>query len=131
MKEMHLPLHVPSRSNLVLGLKIATIVAATLTIFYQDLAIIANDALQSEFMSHILAIPFLFSYIIYRKRKIIRASISFESLQSHRNNHSRSHLHTFALHIKALKTQDFELLRQALPKTLTKYINLIEKIMIR
>lgn len=41
---------------------------------------------------------------------------------------------TYALSLyilKALKTQDFELLRQALPKTLTKYINLIQKIMIR
>ncbi|MDH5266429.1 MAG: oligosaccharide flippase family protein [Candidatus Bathyarchaeota archaeon] len=33
--------------------------------------------------------------------------------------------------LKALKTQDFELLRQALPKTLTKYINFIEKIITR
>ena len=58
--------------NLVLGLKIAVLVAATLAIFYQDLTVIANDALQSEFMSHILAIPFLFSYLIYRKRKMLR-----------------------------------------------------------
>jgi len=33
--------------------------------------------------------------------------------------------------LKALKSQDFELLRQALPKALTKYINLIEKITTR
>jgi len=44
-------------------LKITTIVAAALAVFYQDLAIIANDALQTEFMSHILAIPFLFAYL--------------------------------------------------------------------
>jgi O-antigen/teichoic acid export membrane protein len=38
-------------------------------------------------------------------------------------------IYTLSLHIlKALKTQDFELLRQALPKALTKYINFIEKI---
>jgi O-antigen/teichoic acid export membrane protein len=41
-------------------------------------------------------------------------------------------IYTLWLYIlKALKTQDFELLRQALPKTLTKYINLIEKIIAR
>ncbi len=74
----------PSRSNLALGLKIAFIVAAALIIFYQDLAIVANDALQSEFMSHILAIPFLFGYLIYRKRKMIRASIPFEPSPAHR-----------------------------------------------
>lgn len=84
MKDLHLPLHMPSRSNLALGLKIAFIVAAALIIFYQDLAIVANDALQSEFMSHILAIPFLFGYLIYRKRKMIRASIPFEPSPAHR-----------------------------------------------
>jgi len=85
MKELPLPLYMPSRSSLVLGLKTAFIVTAALAIFYQDLVIITNDALHSEFMSHILAIPFLFSYLIYRKRKMIRASIPFESSLSHRN----------------------------------------------
>jgi len=41
-------------------------------------------------------------------------------------------IYSLSLYIlKALKTQDFELLRQALPTTLTKYINLIEKIIAR
>jgi O-antigen/teichoic acid export membrane protein len=41
-------------------------------------------------------------------------------------------IYTLALYIlKALKPQDFELLRQALPKALTKYINFIEKIITR
>lgn len=41
-------------------------------------------------------------------------------------------IYAFSLYIlKALKTQDFELLRQALPNALTKYINLIEKIIVR
>ena len=69
----------PSRSSLLLGLKIATIVAAALAIFHQDLAIIANDALQTEFMSHIIAIPFLLAYLIYRKRKMLRAVTPLES----------------------------------------------------
>jgi len=39
-------------------------------------------------------------------------------------------IYAFSLRIlKALKTQDFELLRQAMPKAVTKYINLIEKTM--
>jgi len=63
MKNVLLSFPMISRNNLVLGLKITTIVAAALAIFYQDLAIIANDALQTEFMSHILAIPFLFAYV--------------------------------------------------------------------
>lgn len=52
MKEMHSPLHMPNRSSLVLGLKIAFIVAAALTIFYQDLTIIITDALQSEITNY-------------------------------------------------------------------------------
>lgn len=38
-------------------------------------------------------------------------------------------IYAFSLYmLKALKSQDFELLRQALPKPLTKYINFVEKI---
>jgi len=55
---LHLALKQQLNTNtLAITLKTATILAATIIIFYQDLAIIANDALQTEFMSHILAIP--------------------------------------------------------------------------
>jgi len=84
MKGWHSSPSMSSRSNLVLGLRIAFIVAVAFIIFYRDLEIVANDALQSEFMSHILAIPFLFAYLIYRKRKMIRASISLEPSPSQR-----------------------------------------------
>jgi len=41
-------------------------------------------------------------------------------------------IYAFALYIlKALKSQDFELLRQALPKPLTKYLNILEGIIVR
>ena len=70
--------------NATLISKVAIVVFATVIVFFQDLSIVANDALHTEFMSHILVIPFLFSYIIYRTRKIIRASIPFESSPSHR-----------------------------------------------
>ena len=41
-------------------------------------------------------------------------------------------IYAFALYVlKALKTQDFELLKQALPKPLTKYLNVIERIIVR
>jgi exosortase len=70
--------------NATLILKVSTIIFATVIVFFQDLAMVANDALNSEFMSHILAIPFLFGYLIYRKRKMIRASIPFEPSPLHR-----------------------------------------------
>lgn len=67
------------RNNLYLFLKILILTVSTLTIFHQDLTIVFNDALQSETTSHILAIPFLFAYLIYRKRKILRAVIPLEN----------------------------------------------------
>jgi len=68
-----------NRSNFNLGLKVATIIASTLAIFHQDLAIIINDALQNEATSYVLTIPFLFIYLIYRKRKMLRKVIPLEN----------------------------------------------------
>jgi exosortase len=67
------------QETLIVALKISIVAFATVTVFFQDLAIIFNDALQSETTSYILAIPFLLTYLIYRKRKMIKASIPLES----------------------------------------------------
>jgi len=83
MKELHLPSHMPGRSNLILCLKTAVIFGTAFVIFHQNLAIIANEALRSDSMSYMLAIPFLFGYLIYRKRKMIRALIPHEPSLSH------------------------------------------------
>jgi len=63
---------------LALALKILTLTAAVIAVYFQDLSIIFNDALYNEATSHILAIPILFAYLIYRKRRMLRASIPFE-----------------------------------------------------
>jgi len=76
MGTVHLDIHMPTGSDLILGLKIAVVVVAALAVFYQDLVIIANEALQNEFMSYILAVPFLFAYLLYRKRKMLRAAMA-------------------------------------------------------
>jgi len=68
-----------NKGNLALSLKISTLTIATLAIFYQDLTIIMNDALQSELTNYMLAIPFIFTYLIYRKRKMLRAVIPLEN----------------------------------------------------
>ena len=65
--------------QLGLGIKAAALVLATIFLFIQDLTIIFNDALQSETTSHLLAIPILFAYLIYRKRKMLRAVAPIES----------------------------------------------------
>jgi len=68
--QRHLPI-IPT--DLVSALKIAVIVTATLTVFFQDLTLIFTDALHNETTSYILAIPFIFASLIYRKRKMLRA----------------------------------------------------------
>ncbi|MGQ9551910.1 MAG: exosortase/archaeosortase family protein [Candidatus Bathycorpusculaceae bacterium] len=60
-------------SQIALGAKIAAITIFTLALFHQDLTILFSDALRSETTSHLLVIPALFTYLIYRKRKILRA----------------------------------------------------------
>jgi exosortase len=67
-----------SKSHVILGLKVATIAGTILAIFHQDLAIVLNDAIRSESMTYILAIPFLFAFMTYRKRKMLRAVIPTE-----------------------------------------------------
>jgi len=69
-------------SKIALSIKVAAILIIVLAIYYQDLTLIANEATQNEVMSYILAIPILFIYILYRKRKMIRAAISFETLRT-------------------------------------------------
>jgi exosortase len=79
MRKPQLHFHTPSRSSLFLGLKITIIIVAVLAFFHQDLSIVVNDALQSEIMSYVLAIPFIFTYLVYRKRKMLRTVVSLEN----------------------------------------------------
>jgi exosortase len=48
-----------------------------LLVYSQDLLTVANEAVQTELASYILAIPLLIGYIVYRKRKILRAAVAF------------------------------------------------------
>jgi exosortase len=63
-------------SNLALGLKLSTLFAAVLVFYFQDLNLIFTDALNNEATSYLLVIPFLLVYLVFRKRKMLRASIS-------------------------------------------------------
>ena len=80
------------RNNAAVALKVATIIASTLAIFHQDLTIIINNALQSEVTSYVLTIPFLFIYLIYRKRKILKHVIPSGNKEQHK---TVRHLPTF------------------------------------
>lgn len=67
------------KSQIIIALKALTIIVATLAFFHQDLALIFSDALQSEITNYMLAIPPILAYLIYRKRKMLRAVIPLEN----------------------------------------------------
>jgi exosortase len=64
--------------NVALILKASTITLIVLLLYFQDLSIVFNDAMYSETTAYILAIPFLFAYLLYRKRKMIAANVEQE-----------------------------------------------------
>ncbi|MGB9693953.1 MAG: exosortase/archaeosortase family protein [Fervidobacterium sp.] len=70
-------LHIAT-TQLWLAVKIGALLLAPIALFCQDLIVIFSDALQSETTSHLLAVPLLFAYLIYRKRKMLRAAIPFQ-----------------------------------------------------
>ena len=64
--------------NFSLIAKISTIIISSIIIFFQDFRIVIINALQNEATNYLLAIPLIFLYLLYRKRKIIIASMKFE-----------------------------------------------------
>ncbi len=63
-------------------LKIITISIVCSAIFFQDLKIIFTNALTSDMHNFSLIIPFIFIFLLYRKRKILNATIQIEQQQS-------------------------------------------------
>lgn len=74
-----------NHNKATLTIKIATITLATLAIYHQDLLTLANEALTSELTSHILAIPFIFIYLVYRKKKMLKATIPLQEPKRSKN----------------------------------------------
>jgi len=82
-----------------------------------------KEALWKATAASIATVPFLLTFeATISKNLSITQTLIIEVLAA-------VTIYAFSLRIlKALKSQDFELLRQALPKPLTKYINFVEKI---
>jgi len=68
-----------SQSNLAAALKVSAATVAIIAIYFQDLSLVFNEALNNEATSYVLLIPLLFAYFIYRKRKVLRAVIPAEN----------------------------------------------------
>jgi exosortase len=67
-----------ARNNitLALALKISVITVALGAFYFQDLTMIFKNALSDESSTHLLIIPFMFAYILYRKRKVLIAAVN-------------------------------------------------------
>jgi len=61
--------------RLAIALKFSVITIVVVALYFQDLNMVFKGALTNETSFHLLAIPLLFSYLIYRKRKMINAAL--------------------------------------------------------
>ncbi|HEX7482490.1 MAG TPA: archaeosortase/exosortase family protein, partial [Candidatus Bathyarchaeia archaeon] len=67
-----------SQHKLAVAIKSLFIVAVVVAFFLQDLNLVFQNALSDEATYHILAIPVLFGYLLYRKRAIVSATLKQE-----------------------------------------------------
>lgn len=65
-----------TQHRVALALKISVITGAVIAFYFQDLTMVFRNALSDQTSYHILAIPFLFAYMLYRKRAMVRATFS-------------------------------------------------------
>ena len=63
----------PNRLPLIL--KSVALLLSVIAIYFQDLSLIFADALYYEASSHVLILPFLIAYMVYRKRKVVFAIV--------------------------------------------------------
>ena len=66
-------------------LKVLAILGPWLLIYWQDLEVVAGDAINSEVMNYIIVIPFFIGYAIYRKRRVLQAVTPLENSRQIRN----------------------------------------------
>ena len=67
------------QTNNVIIIKSLLIIILPIILYYQDLAFLINEAINSEVFTHVLAIPFMITYILHRLRKVIYASTTWNS----------------------------------------------------
>jgi exosortase/archaeosortase family protein len=64
-----------NQTRLAVATKFTVIVAVVIAFYLQDLNLVLRNAVSDESTYHILAIPILFGYLLYRKRKMVSATI--------------------------------------------------------
>lgn len=82
--------HLTDRNDIWLILKIIVVMASTIAVFYNDLAMVLSDAQMKRFPISLQY--FIFIYLLYRKRKAVIAATSVED----KNQHITGKLETIA-----------------------------------
>ena len=108
---------------------VTAIIGFTLGIYLlrKEIAVqLDKEALWKSVLASIVTIPFLLILELNVSPRLPTIqTLTIEILTA-------ASIYAFSLHIlKALNTQDFDFLRQAFPKALTKYINILESILVR
>jgi len=106
--------------------QIISLVLATYALRKEIKIQLDKEALWKSALASTATVPFLLALELTISAKLSTTqTLAIEILTA-------TGIYVFSLYIlKALKNQDFELLRQALPKPLTKYLNILEGIIVR
>lgn len=81
MSNVFLKAYTELKRNSFFVLSAVMIPLMILIVYWQDLSILVNEALYNEAVTHIVFVPVLVSYIVYRKRNVIRATFELEKLR--------------------------------------------------
>lgn len=60
------------KSSIIAIVKIAVVILLSLFIYWKDLYILTNEAVTNELATHIIIVPFLIAFILYRRRSLLR-----------------------------------------------------------
>lgn len=69
------------KKNPLFAVSAVMIPVLVLIVYWQDVSILVNEALYNEAMTHVILVPVLFSYMVYRKRNMIKAAFTLENLR--------------------------------------------------
>jgi exosortase len=81
MSNVFLKAYTELKRNSFFVLSAIAIPLMILIVYWQDLSILVNEALYNETVTHIVLVPILVSYIVYRKRNVIKATFALEKLR--------------------------------------------------
>ncbi len=62
-----------------LKIRVAVLFIVPTLLYWQDFYLLGKEAINSDLSTHIILIPFLIAYMIYRLRDVIKSSILFPS----------------------------------------------------